>query len=109
MHPVRSSPRFEGLSFALTDLQVAMAWASLRPDLRLLVAMDYIHTPELIEIHLAGSDMPRWVMWRDYTGCLHVDDWAGPEFDLPCPTIMLALRFIESNLANSAGRQTLAP
>jgi hypothetical protein len=86
----------DGLSFALSDLQAAMAWATARPSLRLRVATHYRRSPEIIQIYLLDAVRPRWVLWRDYTGHLHVDDWAVPEFDINFLSVIEALGFIEA-------------
>jgi hypothetical protein len=88
----------DGLPFALSDLQAAMAWASARPSLRLRVATNYRRSPEIIQIYPPGTILPRWALWRDHAGHLHVDDWDGPEFDLHFSTVIAALGFIEARL-----------
>jgi hypothetical protein len=88
----------EGLSFDLEDLQTALAWVRNRPAIRLEVATDHRFVPEALEISPPGSKSPRWCIWRDYTGNLHLDDWLRSEFDLPYHTLVAALAFIESHL-----------
>jgi hypothetical protein len=87
----------EGLPFHLRDLEAAMEWAAAHSDARLVVATDYPDQPEAIEIYLQDSNDPRWCIWRDYLGHLHVDDWVKQEFDLPYPTLSRALGFISSS------------
>lgn len=101
MKPTQPPPvSLEGHYFALIDLQTAMAWASARPAVRLAVTTDHRGTPEVIEIRPPGALSPRWLIWRDHTGLLHVDDWVTPQFDLPYLTVVTALKFIDSNLAD---------
>jgi hypothetical protein len=88
----------EGLSFELEDLQTALAWVANRPAIRLEVATDHRFVPEALEISPPGSKSPRWCIWRDYTGNLHLDDWLKSEFDLPYHTLATALAFIEAHL-----------
>ena len=88
----------DGLPFALSDLQAAMAWASARPSLHLRVATNYRRSPEIIQIYPPNAVLPRWIIWRDPAGRLHLDDWDGPEFDLHHSTVMAALKFIEARL-----------
>src|SRR5258708_1980995 len=90
---------FEGLFFTLKDLQIAIAWAFVRPELHLVVATDHRDAPEVIEVYLPGAASPRWFVWRDRAGCLRVDDRLKSQFGMPYLTLMGALRFIEVNLA----------
>ncbi len=93
-----SSVPLEGLHFNMTDLSMAMSWVAERPSVRLLVTIDHRYVPEALEIDPPGSKAPRWCIWRDYEGRLHVDDWVRSEFDLPYLTLVEALGFITSNL-----------
>lgn len=97
MHdPAPTEPAFlEGLPFAISDLQAALAWAAGRPGTRLAVALDHRCVQEAIEISPPGGKSPRWCIWRDCGGGLHLDDWAKAELDLPCHTLAAALGFIE--------------
>jgi hypothetical protein len=100
--PVPSVPSgpepLEGLFFTLEDLQTAMAWAFVRPELRLVVATYHRDAPEVIEVYSPGAALPRWFVWRDRAGCLRVDDRFKSEFDMPYLTLRRALRFIEVSL-----------
>lgn len=93
----KSAP-LEGLHFNIADLQMAMAWVADRPSVRLLVMTDHRYVPEALEIYPPGSKTPRWCLWRDYEGRLHVDDWVRSEFDLPYLNLVEALGFITSHL-----------
>ncbi len=94
--PVPSDPiPTEGLAFEVEELKTAMAWAASRPGVRLWVATEHRYVQEALEICPPGQDTPRWCMWRDYEGHLHVDDWVKSEFDLPYHTLTSALAFIE--------------
>jgi hypothetical protein len=105
MYPVPFKPgRFEGLFFALSDLQAAMAWVSIRPRVRLSVKTCYLTVPEVIEVYPPGSGLPRWRLWRDRAGRLHVDDWTKGKFNLPYSTVPTALRFIDASLSDGPGR-----
>ena len=106
--PLRPGP-FEGLSFALPDLHAAMMWAAAHPNALLLVALDYPHIPEVIQVWPARSALPHWLIWRDCTGRLHVDDWFSGSFDLPCLTVRQALSFIGSKLEHGSGRRIESP
>lgn len=88
----------EGLHFNMVDLHMALAWVKERPSVRLLVMTDHRYVPETLEIYPPGSEAPRWCLWRDYEGRLHVDDWVRSEFDLPYLNLVEALGFITSNL-----------
>jgi hypothetical protein len=90
------APR-DGLPFALSDLQAAMAWAAAHPSVRLRVATNYLKAPEIIQIYSSDAVLPRWVLWRDHTGRLHVEDRGAPEINLHLPLIA-ALRLIEASL-----------
>ncbi len=94
--PVPSDPTpTEGLAFEVEELKTAMAWAASQPGVRLWVATEHRYVQEALEISPPGQDTPRWCMWRDYEGHLHVDDWVKSEFDLPYHTLASALAFIE--------------
>jgi hypothetical protein len=95
--PTEPAP-LEGLSFDMEDLQTALAWVAKLPGVRLAVATDHRFVPEALEICPPGSKSPRWCIWRDYDGHMHLDDWVRSEFDLPYHTVPAALAFIESNL-----------
>src|SRR5271157_5811075 len=88
----------EGLPFDMEDLRTALAWVANRPSVRLSVATDHRYVPEALEICPRGAKSPRWCIWRDYEGSIHLDDWVRSEFDLPYHTVVEALAFIESNL-----------
>ncbi len=99
MQPLPSDQEpLEGLPFPLCDLQVAMTWASKRPHLRLIVTTDHLDAPEVIEVYPPHAVAPRWFIWRDPEGRLHVDDWGKPEFDLPYLTVKTALTFIAASI-----------
>ena len=55
----------DGLPFAMSDLQMAMEWASAHPSARLRVATNYRRSPEIIQIYYRDAVLPRWVLWRD--------------------------------------------
>jgi hypothetical protein len=100
MPSVPSDPEpLDGLFFSLGDLLTAMAWASVRPELSLIVATDHRQAPEVLEVYPPGEDSPRWRLWRDFTGRLHVDDCERPELDLSDLTVSKALRLIAGSLA----------
>jgi hypothetical protein len=88
----------EGLHFILSDLRVAMVWATTHASVRVLVVADHFYLPELIEVFQPGAVSPRWCMWRDHLGRLHLDDEENAEFDLPFHTVERALAFIASQL-----------
>lgn len=88
----------EGLSFDMAELRKALRWAADRPGVRLLVAADHRYVQEALEICPPGKKPPRWCIWRDHEGRIHLDDWATPEYDLPYHTLAAALAYIETNL-----------
>jgi hypothetical protein len=88
----------EGLSFEMEDLRAALAWVADRPSVRLSVTTDHRYVQEALEICPPGTKSPRWCIWLDYEGHMHLDDWVKSEFDLPYHTLAAALAFIESNL-----------
>ena len=90
----------EGLHFLLSDLRAAMAWATTHAKVRVLVVTDHFYLPETIQVSPPGAIFPRWYMWRDHLGRLHVDDREQAEFDLPYPTVRRALVFIASQLGD---------
>jgi hypothetical protein len=97
--PASTEPMpLEGLPFAMEDLRTALAWVASRPNVRLAVATDHRYVPEALEICPPGTSSPRWCIWRDYEGSIHLDDWLRSEFDLPYHTVAAALAFIETNL-----------
>jgi hypothetical protein len=99
MKPARFGPeRLEGRPFVLRDLHVAMAWAAIRPSVRLRIMLDYAETSQVIEIYSPAFASPRWFIWNTSEGGNRVDDWAKAEFGLPYLTIDTALRFIGSTL-----------
>ena len=89
----------DGLPFALSDLEAAMAWASAHPSLQLRVATNYRRSPEIIQIYSADLLLPRWLLWRDYSGRLHVEDWNASVLNLHYASVMIALRLIEARLS----------
>ena len=95
--PIEPVP-LEGLPFELPDLCMALKWAAMRPKVRLFVAMDHRYVPEALEIYSAETKSPRWCIWRDYEGHIHLDDWVKSQFDLPYRTLETALDFIDANL-----------
>jgi hypothetical protein len=88
----------EGLAFDIEDLCAALAWVATRPGVQLSVATDHRYVQEALEICPPGKRSPRWCIWRDYEGHLHLDDWVKSEFDLPYHTLPTALAFIELSL-----------
>jgi hypothetical protein len=88
----------EGLAFEMEDLRTALDWVAKRPGVRLSVATDHRFVPEALEIWPPGTKSPRWCMWRDYEGNMHLDDWVKSEFDLPYHTVAAALAFVELHL-----------
>jgi hypothetical protein len=88
----------EGLAFDMDDLRTALAWVANRPRVRLSVETDHRHVPETLEICPPGTKSPRWCIWRDYEGHMHLDDWVTSEFDLPYHKLDAALAFIDLNL-----------
>ena len=95
--PIEPIPS-EGLSFDIKDLQIAMTWVAKRPNVRLVIATDHRSVQEALEIWPPGTTAPRWCIWRDDKGQMHVDDWVRSEFDLPYYTLPSALAFIEAHL-----------
>jgi hypothetical protein len=95
--PIQPIPS-EGLAFDIRDLQIALMWVARRPDVRLLVATDHSSVQEALEIWPPGMKSPRWCIWRDDQGHIHVDDWVRSEFDLPYYTLLAALAFIDAHL-----------
>jgi hypothetical protein len=95
--PAEPAP-LEGLHFTVEDLQMALNWVAKRPRMRLAVAIDHRFVPEALEICPPDAKSPRWCIWRDYEGNMHLDDWLRSEFDLPYHTLPAALAFIERNL-----------
>ena len=88
----------DGLPFAMTDLLTAMEWASAHPSVRLRVATNYRRSPEIIQIFYSDAVLPRWILWRDHTGRLHVNDWHAPELEVHYSTVTATLRSIEASL-----------
>jgi hypothetical protein len=80
-----------------------MAWAFSRPQLCLIVTTDHREAPEVIEVYPPGEDSPRWVLWRNHTGRLCLNDWERPDLNLPDLTVMDALGLIEASLAKGPG------
>jgi len=97
MHNPASAPPAppEGLAFDISDLRTAMAWVATQPGVQLRVATDHQFVQEALEICLPGKTAPRWCIWRDYQGHMHINDWLAFEFDLPCQTLAAGLAFIE--------------
>ena len=95
--PIEPIPS-EGLSFDIKDLLIALSWIAKRPEMRLIVATDHQSVQEALEIWPPGTKAPRWCIWRDDKGNMHVDDWVRSEFDLPYHTLPAALDFIEACL-----------
>ena len=100
MHNPASAPPAppEGLAFDISDLRTAMAWVATQPGVQLRVATDHQFVQEALEIFLPGKTAPRWCIWRDYQGHMHINDWLAFEFDLPCQTLEAGLAFIEMQL-----------
>jgi hypothetical protein len=88
----------EGLSFQIEELCSALGWAADRPGVRLSVAADHRYVQEALEICPPGKKPPRWCIWRDHEGRIHLDDWVRHEYDLPYHTLASALAFIDLNL-----------
>jgi hypothetical protein len=98
-HSTPTDPaHLEGLAFDIEDLQAALAWVAKRPGVQLIIATDHHSVQEAIEIRPSGVLAPRWCIWRDYQGMMHLDDWAKSEFDLPYHTMATALAFIDSSV-----------
>ena len=94
--PVRATAA--GVAFSIDDLEYAMAWAANRVGmLRLVVATDHATVDEAIEIFLPDAKAPRWCLWRDDSGKLHVDDWTMHKFDLPYHNVHSALHFVSDH------------
>jgi hypothetical protein len=97
MKSARLDPRlFEGGSFALRDLRVALLWAESNPGNRLQIMSDHPDITEVIEICPSSSTRPRWLLWKTLGGDLRVIDLVMAKFDLPYLTVDSALRFIGS-------------
>jgi hypothetical protein len=92
----------EGTYFPLWDLTKAVTWAAVRSGVRLVVAADHQDIPEALEIHSPQTNSPRWCIWRDQRGILHLDDWQLSYFDQRFITLDTALAFVSSELKELA-------
>jgi hypothetical protein len=107
MQPIRPiTDPLEGLSFALTDLHEARAWAAGHPELRLVVATGHRVAPEVIQIYSPGGLSPRWCLWRDFTGAIRGDDRDACKFGLRYPTVKAALRFVVAAAASPSNPES---
>ena len=100
MHnPAPANPvPLEGLAFDISDLRTAIAWVATQPDVQLRVATDHHAVQEALEIYPPGKTSPRWCIWRDGQGHMHLNDWLAFEFDLPCQTLAAALAYVKMHL-----------
>ena len=79
-----------GPAFEISSLSFAMGWAK-RRAIRLVVVTDYPMVEEAIEIGVMPGGTPRWCIWRDHTGAIHLDDWETKKFDKLCVSVADAL------------------
>jgi hypothetical protein len=97
MKSARLGPRlFEGGSFTLRDLCVALSWAKGNPTMRLHIMLDHPDISEVIEVCPPLSANPRWLIWNTLDGELRVIDLVNANFALPYLTVDSTLRFIRS-------------
>jgi hypothetical protein len=99
----------EGTYFPLWDLSKAITWAAVRSGVRLVVATDHQDVAEAIEIHPPRTNSPRWCIWRDQSGILHLDDWQLSQFDQRFITLNGALAFVSSELDHLSHSQRQRP